>query len=960
MRKICLLISCVMLATVIFSFHPTSTFAADYTATVNISTTSPKEIDLGMTGPHNELSGSAYRWDNPELIDRVNAYDRMGFVRINGTNLNVYDWKTGSVGEEALGQLSSDDKHYYGYMKSGRMVETKGGETLEDLREFLQRTGTKVIIPVNVFTNTMHQIGNMAKYAYENHIPVLYFELGNEVSFYTAEVGLPRSHRFKTGTDYLNRMIAFDREIKNSYPGAKTVVAMSNDRKLKFDEDFKNFPDPFWDAITFHRFVGNGPDFPSAMINANQGLNSWDTYINHYLDNSSPSSPIIIGEHSTALSGILSLTHYNGIVVAENMLRLSKHPNVDHIQSWRIPLGIGRVSNDYTDKMQDAYQRSLKIDTNTLDFDFYDTAPAVSARVVDGALNNSTAAWTTTLTGGTTVQTSDTTTMPALHSQAYRGTNGKDYLVIVNKSSSTHDVTVKKDDVNVNQTMTRTYVTAVETSTNSATSTPVYTQTATVNAGDPVFIPAYSVTRVEWTRTTTPEVPPIPWFSHADAQNNQVDLKWHHSNNATGYNIKYGTDPNNLTNVVDVGNVTSYSVTGLTNGSTYYFGVAAYNLKGTSLYSNLDPSNNVFVKLEAPDAPLIRKSHYEKNKRAVIEWKSVPDATGYKLKYGTSSGTYTDVIDVGNNIGYIVDSLINGQSYYFVVSAYNGRGESVNSTEVSVTPRNAVPLAPHNLTITDETSTSISLKWTGTKAPRQVHYFENGNTNWNDVLGTWSVVDHPDTTRATKVYKSPNTTGTAMSIFENVSVGDQEGEARIEINGSYGSDSQAGVVARYTNNNNYYKFVYDSEFDKFRLIKRYLANFTVLTEIARTADQDPTDMVLRLDVNGNKLIPRLDSKAIFIDPIIDSNNPLTGGNFGIITISQEAYFDEVRLRKELGTVNVYRSTNPHLNFTLRASGVIGNTWSENSLNSSKTYYYRVTAESNTYESYGHSNTVMKD
>src|SRR5205809_2908520 len=46
------------------------------------------------------------------------------------------------------------------------------------------------------------------------------------------------------------------------------------------------------------------------------------------------------------------------------------------------------------------------------------------------------------------------------------------------------------------------------------------------------------------------------------------------------------------------------------------------------------------------------------------------DIAGYKLSYGTSSGIYTTTIDVGNVTSYVV-TVTAGQTYYFVVQAYD-------------------------------------------------------------------------------------------------------------------------------------------------------------------------------------------------------------------------------------------------------------------------------------------------
>jgi len=60
------------------------------------------------------------------------------------------------------------------------------------------------------------------------------------------------------------------------------------------------------------------------------------------------------------------------------------------------------------------------------------------------------------------------------------------------------------------------------------------------------------------------------------------------------------------------------------------------------------------------------------------------DLAGYKVHYGTASGSYPKSIDVGNVTTYEVTDLPNGFTYYFVVSAYNQAGvEGELSDEVS-------------------------------------------------------------------------------------------------------------------------------------------------------------------------------------------------------------------------------------------------------------------------------------
>jgi hypothetical protein len=69
-----------------------------------------------------------------------------------------------------------------------------------------------------------------------------------------------------------------------------------------------------------------------------------------------------------------------------------------------------------------------------------------------------------------------------------------------------------------------------------------------------------------------------------------------------------------------------------------------------------------------------------------LEWDPniEPEVSGYKLHYGTASGTYSRSIDAGNATTATVEDLVIGQTYYFVVTAYDQTGnESLPSNEVT-------------------------------------------------------------------------------------------------------------------------------------------------------------------------------------------------------------------------------------------------------------------------------------
>jgi len=65
-----------------------------------------------------------------------------------------------------------------------------------------------------------------------------------------------------------------------------------------------------------------------------------------------------------------------------------------------------------------------------------------------------------------------------------------------------------------------------------------------------------------------------------------------------------------------------------------------------------------------------------------------PNLAGYKIYYGTVTGTYDRSIDVGNVTTYDLTGLTQGQTYFIVATAYDkSNNESGYSNEVSIMVR---------------------------------------------------------------------------------------------------------------------------------------------------------------------------------------------------------------------------------------------------------------------------------
>ena len=85
--------------------------------------------------------------------------------------------------------------------------------------------------------------------------------------------------------------------------------------------------------------------------------------------------------------------------------------------------------------------------------------------------------------------------------------------------------------------------------------------------------------------------------------------------------------------------------------------------------------------------------------QATLAWDSnaESDLAGYRIHYGTASGSYTVHTDVHNVTTYTVTGLTAGQTYYFAATAYDASGNESgysNSVSYAVPAANGAPTTP--------------------------------------------------------------------------------------------------------------------------------------------------------------------------------------------------------------------------------------------------------------------------
>jgi hypothetical protein len=184
-------------------------------------------------------------------------------------------------------------------------------------------------------------------------------------------------------------------------------------------------------------------------------------------------------------------------------------------------------------------------------------------------------------------------------------------------------------------------------------------------------------------------VPGAPTNVVATAGDGQATISWSASSGATGYHVKRSATSGGPYTTVATGVAgTSYTNTGLTNGTTYYYVVTAVNTAGESVAS-AQASATPIAGTTVPGAPtgVVATAG---DGQATISWSASSGATGYHVKRSaTSGGPYTAVATGVAGTSYTNTGLTNGTTYYYVVTAVNAAGESVVSTQASVTPQAA-------------------------------------------------------------------------------------------------------------------------------------------------------------------------------------------------------------------------------------------------------------------------------
>lgn len=199
------------------------------------------------------------------------------------------------------------------------------------------------------------------------------------------------------------------------------------------------------------------------------------------------------------------------------------------------------------------------------------------------------------------------------------------------------------------------------------------------------------------------KAPAKPAGVAASAGDGQAVVTWTSAADATSYNVYYG----NATGVTAAngtkvtGATSGQAITGLSNGTTYYFVVSAVSANGESVVSD-EISATPLPPLPAKVQGLMPTGG---DGQVTFAWNTTAGATSYNLYWSTTNdGTLpTNATKVaGVTSGMTLSGLTNGVTCYFAVTAENMAGEGPASSLKSATPAAALqpPASPTGVSVT--------------------------------------------------------------------------------------------------------------------------------------------------------------------------------------------------------------------------------------------------------------------
>jgi large repetitive protein len=232
----------------------------------------------------------------------------------------------------------------------------------------------------------------------------------------------------------------------------------------------------------------------------------------------------------------------------------------------------------------------------------------------------------------------------------------------------------------------------------------------------------------------------------------------------SGYNVDYGTDGTNWTNVSNNLNALTYTITGaLTNGTSYLVRVAAIVGGNAGQYAV-----KAVTPTAAPGVPVVAAPTVGSG-TVLLTW-TAPSATGgapitnYRITISPAPSGVTSPVEVGSSAtSYQFSGLTNGTTYSFTVAAFNSSGWGSASASVNAVPV-TTPDAPTSLEAVKSAKTSISITWVAPSVGANNLAVTGYSVETSTTGSTWTQVSTPSAGTTSETITSTSLDGSKLFV----------------------------------------------------------------------------------------------------------------------------------------------------------------------------------------------------
>ena len=237
---------------------------------------------------------------------------------------------------------------------------------------------------------------------------------------------------------------------------------------------------------------------------------------------------------------------------------------------------------------------------------------------------------------------------------------------------------------------------------------------------------------------------------------NSLKVTWNKISGAMGYYVYRSTNATSgwkLVKTITSGNTVTFTDTGLTCGTTYYYTVRAYRTQNGTTFRSGFVSSGTSGK-PALSTPKVSSANAASYNSLKITWNKISGASGYyvyRSENATSGWKLVKTVASGNTVTYTDTGLTCGKTYYYTVRAYRTQNNTTFKSGF-VSPGTAgtpLPSAPQISSAVSVSYNSIKITWNKIDGASGYYVYRSldGKTGWKGIktITSGNTVTYTDT-----------------------------------------------------------------------------------------------------------------------------------------------------------------------------------------------------------------------